>query len=94
MSTLDRPRIEYRTPVDLVTEVKRGSLRIPPFQRGFKWESSDAIALFDSLLRGFPIGNLLFWRRPAPAATVRVGPIEIDARNWTRRTGWSMGSSG
>ena len=79
MPTLDRPRIEYRTPVDLVTEVKRGALRIPPFQRGFKWESSDAISLFDSLLRGFPIGNLLFWRRPAPAAAVRVGPLEIDA---------------
>jgi hypothetical protein len=87
MPTLDRPRIDYRTPADLVTEVNRGLLRIPPFQRGFKWESSDAIALFDSLLRGFPIGNLLFWRRPAPAATVRVGPLEIeapalDSANW------------
>lgn len=79
MPTLDRPRIEYRTPVDLVTEVKRGLLRIPPFQRGFKWESSDVIALFDSILRGFPIGNLLFWRRPAPAADIRVGPLEITA---------------
>jgi hypothetical protein len=79
MPTLDRPRIEYRTPMDLVTEVNRGLLRIPPFQRGFKWESSDVIALFDSILRGFPIGNLLFWRRPAPAADVRVGPIEIAA---------------
>ena len=79
MPTLDRPRIEYRTPVDLVSEIKRGALRIPPFQRGFKWESSDVISLFDSMLRGFPIGNLLFWRRPAPAGTVRVGPLEITA---------------
>ncbi|MDR7280188.1 DUF262 domain-containing protein [Catenuloplanes atrovinosus] len=79
MPTLDRPRIEYRTPVDLVRELRNGSLRIPPFQRGFKWESTDVIALFDSLLRGFPIGNLLLWRRPAPAATVRIGPLQIEA---------------
>lgn len=79
MPTLDRPRIEYRTPVDLVRELEKGLLRIPPFQRGFKWESTDVIALFDSLLRGFPIGNLLLWRRPAPAATVRVGPLQIEA---------------
>ncbi|HLL69325.1 MAG TPA: DUF262 domain-containing protein [Micromonosporaceae bacterium] len=79
MPSLDRPRIEYQTPVDLVAEVKRGGLRIPPFQRGFKWQSSDVIALFDSILRGFPVGNLLFWRRPAPAALVRVGPLAIDA---------------
>jgi hypothetical protein len=37
------------------------------------------IALFDSIWRGFPIGNLLLWRRPAPAASVQVGPVSIDA---------------
>lgn len=79
MPTLDRPKIEYRTPPDLVTDVNRGLLRIPPFQRGFKWESADVIALFDSLWRGFPIGNLLLWRRPAPAGTVTVGPVTIEA---------------
>jgi hypothetical protein len=79
MPSLDRPRIEYRTPVDLVAEVKDGALRIPPFQRSFKWDSSDVAALFDSILRGFPVGNLLFWRRAAPAAAVHVGPLAIDA---------------
>ena len=29
MPTLDRPRIEYRTPVDLVRELRSGVLRIP-----------------------------------------------------------------
>lgn len=79
MATLNRPRIEYRTPLDLIDEVRAGLLRIPTFQRGFKWESADVIALFDSIWHGFPIGNLLLWRRPAPAATVQVGPITISA---------------
>lgn len=74
MPTLDRPRIEYRTPVDLVAEV----------QRGFKWETSDVLARFDSILRGFPIGNLLLWRRPAPTAgrplDLRPGRIGLPVR--------------
>lgn len=79
MATLDRPTVEYRTPADLVRDVQRGLLRVPPFQRGFRWESSDVTKLFDSLYRGFPIGNLLLWRRPAPAQHLIVGPIEIEA---------------
>ncbi|HET8684103.1 MAG TPA: DUF262 domain-containing protein [Micromonosporaceae bacterium] len=71
--------MEYRTPEDLVLEVTNGHVRIPPFQRGFKWEAADVVKLFDSLVRGFPIGNLLLWSRPAPAQRLRVGPLEINA---------------
>jgi hypothetical protein len=79
MATLDRPSIEYKTPADLVRDVQRGAIRVPPFQRGFKWESADVIKLFDSLYQGFPIGNLLLWRRPAPAQQLTVGPVTIEA---------------
>ena len=79
MTTLDRPRVEYRTPVDLVSEIERGRVRIPPFQRGFKWESRDITKLFDSIVRGYPIGNLLLWQRSAPAQRMHVGPITIEA---------------
>jgi hypothetical protein len=76
---LDRPRVEYRTPADLVAEVLAGRLRIPSFQRDFTWDSPDIVALFDSVLRGYPIGNLLLWQRPAPAIHLTVGPVEVDA---------------
>jgi hypothetical protein len=75
MAARDRPRVEYRTPVDLVNEVKSGLIRMPPFQRGFKWEAGDVVRLFDSLVRGYPIGNLLVWRRPATcSACSRLNP--------------------
>jgi Protein of unknown function DUF262 len=80
VATLDRPRIEYRTPVDLVGDIERGMLRIPPFQRGFKWGSRDVIALFDSIVRGYPIGNLLLWQRSAPAQRLHVGPLTIETQ--------------
>lgn len=43
-----------------------GKLRIPHFQRSFVWDADDVLSLFDSIYRGFPIGTLLLWRRPAP----------------------------
>jgi hypothetical protein len=52
----ERPRIEYRTPADLVRDVRSGLLRIPWFQRGFQWEASDVVKLFDSVTSGYPIG--------------------------------------
>lgn len=65
---------------DLLLAVRDGEVRVPPFQRGMRWEASDRLALFDSVLRGFPIGTLLFWRRPGPAERVSLGALSIDAQ--------------
>lgn len=65
---------------DLVPLALRGTLRIPPFQRLFKWRSTDIRDFFDSIYRGFPVGTLLFWRKPAIAAKIFLGPVEIDAK--------------
>lgn len=35
--------------------------------------------LFDSLYRGFPVGSLLLWKRPAEADRLRLGPLTIEA---------------
>jgi hypothetical protein len=54
-------------------------VRIPSFQRSLKWESSDVLDLLDSLYRGYPAGSFLFWKRRAEAAKVTIGPLAIDA---------------
>ena len=59
--------------------VATGRVRIPDFQRSFRWTNQDVVALFDSLHHGYPIGNLLMWKRDAPEHRVIVGSIEIDA---------------
>ena len=59
--------------------VATGRVRIPDFQRSFRWTNQDVVALFDSLHHGYPIGNLLMWKREAPAQRVTVGAIDIDA---------------
>jgi hypothetical protein len=63
----------------LVTLVGEGRIRVPEFQRSFRWAAGDVLALFDSILRGYPFGSLLLWKRPAPAAQLKVGAISVDA---------------
>jgi hypothetical protein len=68
---------------DLLAEIQRGGIRLPRFQRGFKWEDSDRVALFDSIYRGFPIGTLLLWKHPAEAAVVEFGRFSVPAEKRT-----------
>lgn len=55
-----------------------GRIRIPHFQRAFRWQRHDVIRLFDSILRGYPVGSLLLWRRSALAERVTLGRLVID----------------
>lgn len=65
---------------DLVTMARKGEIRVPSFQRGLRWTRPDVVALFDSVLRGYPIGSLLFWKREnSPSEVVTLGPLRIDA---------------
>ncbi|MDO5285435.1 MAG: DUF262 domain-containing protein [Actinomycetia bacterium] len=67
----------------LVDLVRQGKVRVPPFQRGLRWQTSDAVSLLDSVVRGFPIGSLLLWSHEAEAAAVRLGGVTIDAPRLT-----------
>lgn len=64
---------------DLIGHVQAGRIRLPSFQRGLRWKRSDIEDLLDSIYRGYPIGTLLFWKKPAEAAVVQLGPVSIDA---------------
>lgn len=81
---LDTRLATFAYPVDdLVDLVRRGEIRIPSFQRGLRWGRSDVISLFDSIVRGYPIGNLLLWKRSAAAVPdLRIGALEIDAPSY------------
>src|SRR6266540_2776363 len=72
---------------DLVTLAWDGYVRVPHFQRDFRWNREDVIRLFDSILKGYPVGSLLLWVRPAPEQTIRLGALKIPAPN-TDRAFW------
>lgn len=64
---------------DLVSLAWTGRIRVPHFQRDFRWTREDVIRLFDSIVKGYPVGSLLLWRRPAAARRVRLGALSINA---------------
>ncbi|MFZ2529734.1 MAG: DUF262 domain-containing protein [Rhodococcus sp. (in: high G+C Gram-positive bacteria)] len=64
---------------DLVGKVWSGQIRIPEFQRPLRWGFEDVRRLFDSILRGYPLGSLLLWERHAERERLRVGALDIDA---------------
>lgn len=72
-----RPEARAFRVEDLLGELRRGRIRIPPFQRGLKWERRHAQKLLDSLWRGYPIGTLLFWETDAEAGEVTFGTVRV-----------------
>jgi Protein of unknown function DUF262 len=74
-----RPQATAFSIEELLDRVRRGELRVPEFQRPLQWKAKDISDLLDSIYRGYPIGTLLFWKREAPASSVRLGPVAIDA---------------
>lgn len=77
---LESPEAKPYSIKSLLARLSRGEIRVPAFQRQIKWEPSDALNLFDSIFRGYPVGTLLFWVRPAPGATLRYGSVEVSAK--------------
>lgn len=74
------------TVVDLVAEALKGRIRIPEFQRPLRWQWEDVRRLFDSIVKGYPIGNLLLWKRPAPAADIKLGGLHFQTKPFDE--GW------
>ncbi len=56
-----------------------GRLRIPHFQRDFRWNWDDIRKLLDSIIKGYPIGSLLLWAKPAQAQVLNLGELSINA---------------
>lgn len=55
-----RPTVTSYEVGDLVQLVWSGRIRVPHFQRDFRWETEDVLRLFDSIVKGYPLGTLLF----------------------------------
>lgn len=60
-----------------------GRIRIPHFQRPLRWQRDDVIKLFDSIVRGYPVGSLLLWHRSARAEILQLGALRISADKTT-----------
>ncbi|MGJ5591796.1 GmrSD restriction endonuclease domain-containing protein [Micrococcus lylae] len=58
---------------DLVDGVDSGRVRLPDIQRPFVWGNAKVRDLVDSMYRGFPVGQVMFWENRADEHTKSIG---------------------
>lgn len=64
---------------DLVRGVRIGRIGLPDLQRPFVWTDNKVRDLFDSMMKGYPIGYVMIWESPADYET-RKAPIGINEK--------------
>jgi hypothetical protein len=47
---------------EAILAIKNRDYLLPAIQREFVWTADKTVALFDSLMRGYPVGSFLFWK--------------------------------
>lgn len=60
--------------LSIVNRAFDGRIKLPAFQREWKWKTSQVILLFDSLRQGFPVGGFLFIKESPP---INLAPREL-----------------
>ncbi len=68
------------TVAQLLTEIEKGTLTLPEFQRGYVWRSDKVSKYIRSLYRKYPTGHFLIWKTFKQPQQIRGGAIQQDAR--------------
>lgn len=56
-----QPKPDSKKYTDLISEIQKGQIKIPKFQRDFVWSIDKTAKLLDSILKGYPIGTFILW---------------------------------
>ncbi len=77
---LSQSRLGTETPTfqDLISDIRKGTIKIPQFQRKFVWKEPQAFKLLDSIANNYPIGSLLMWKTGVKLAVERnIGNFKL-----------------
>ena len=58
---IQQPKPDSKKYSDLISEIKKGIIKVPKFQRDFVWSIDKTAQLLDSILKGYPIGTFILW---------------------------------
>ena len=74
----EQPKPDSKKYSDLISEIQKGIIKIPKFQREFVWSVDKTAKLLDSILKGYPIGTFIFWQTDERINDIKnVGNLEI-----------------
>ncbi len=68
---MNQPEPQSLSYPTLMSEIEKGSVKIPQFQRDFVWTKEKSALLLDSMLKGFPIGTFVLWKTKESLRTIR-----------------------
>ena len=55
----------------LQSDIQKGLIKIPQFQRNFVWNKEKSAKLLDSIVKGYPIGTFILWKTKESLRSVR-----------------------
>jgi len=55
----------------LLSDIEKGIVKVPQFQREFVWTKEKSAKLLDSILKGYPIGTFILWKTKEMLRSVR-----------------------
>lgn len=76
----EQPKPDSKKYSDLISEIEKGIIKIPKFQREFVWGIDKTAKLLDSILKGYPIGTFILWKTDERINDIKnVGNLDIPA---------------
>ena len=62
----------------MISEIQKGQIKIPKFQRDFVWSIEKTAKLLDSILKGYPIGTFILWETNERLNDIKnIGNLEL-----------------
>lgn len=73
-----QPKPDSKHYSDLISDIKKGIIKIPKFQRDFVWPIDKTAQLLDSILKGYPIGTFILWETSERMNDIKkIGNLEL-----------------
>ncbi len=75
-----QPKPDSKKYTDLISEIEKGHIKIPKFQRDFVWSIEKTAKLLDSILKGYPIGTFILWETNERLNDIKnIGNFELPS---------------
>lgn len=75
---MNLPEPQSPTFSSLMSDIEKGNIKIPQFQRDFVWSKNKSAKLLDSIVKGYPIGTFILWKTKEELRALRnLGGIKL-----------------
>ena len=75
---MNLPEPQSLTFSSLMSDIEKGNIKIPQFQRDFVWSKDKSAKLLDSIVKGYPIGTFILWKTKEELRALRnLGGIKL-----------------